>query len=914
MIATLLVSALCAPPAPALPPQDPAAGARRFGGQGSALGALFAPAADRNGDGAVSAAEWKELVDSMGPEVDGHLERANVKAVLLMPAIDRDGDRRISRAELDAALSSGDTETGRRGRGIQGFTVGMVVQIADADGDGTVDADERAALFGGADAATAETFAEWIVTTEADVPEDRSAFTPSVFLLTMDSWLDVDTDGRITRADLDTIRANLDANGDGDLSAEELAPRRQARAGAGAGGRRNGGWGEPITDADRAAPPLVPWQRDLADALAIQARTGKPLLIAVNADGEPASESLAWKRYRDPEFAALAEGFVCLVTSPDRRTPRDYDDRGRRLVDERFGRIVNGEALSIEPVLYERWFDGRRVAPRHIGVAPDGTVLFDLAMVNDLTLIDRALEEHGRPGPATPDPATLSDAQLLDSPDAGHRAELERRFVNGDRSARIRLAHAALDPSRDTQQPQLVRLALRDDDPAVRAAGVDVLAAHETPSTLELFRRAFRVAVADPGATAQLIDALDRIALGEGPGALLAEAATRRDLQVGLSLRSGLVDVGQWQAALAFAPEPAPAPTAAERDALDQALTAAERARRERPGPDVDVEFARLTLRYALATLDAGDDPTFLLEDALRYAEHAIASAREDGRAHAYAARCAHLLDDADAAVHHAMHALTRLTRHAGTRIAADTLALFAQRRVQAIYAAMADNAEVPATWIADANAAYAVLLDHPAATESALRAYLDWLNQIGGWGIEADAAPRAVAKFPESAALHERWRSQLLRDDGARALEAAYDAGAPDGADAATWEWFRGLAKLVAAERHVEDRRPGDALAAYARSVETFDASIALNADFRDSASHYQALSLAAMARLFADRGDLDAAAKLARAALDKRPASADSPDGLGETPRATAAAIATTLETAGRAVEASALRGDRN
>ena len=61
---------------------------------------------------------------------------------------------------------------------------------------------------------------------------------------------------------------------------------------------------------DLARPPLIAWQRDLDDAIALQRATGKPLLICVNMDGEPASESLAGVHYRDPEFAALTAGFI----------------------------------------------------------------------------------------------------------------------------------------------------------------------------------------------------------------------------------------------------------------------------------------------------------------------------------------------------------------------------------------------------------------------------------------------------------------------------------------------------------------------------------------------------------------------------------------------------------------------------
>ena len=34
--------------------------------------------------------------------------------------------------------------------------------------------------------------------------------------------------------------------------------------------------------------------------------------------------------------------------------------------------------IDIEPTLFERFFDGTRVAPRHVGVSSDGEVLFEI--------------------------------------------------------------------------------------------------------------------------------------------------------------------------------------------------------------------------------------------------------------------------------------------------------------------------------------------------------------------------------------------------------------------------------------------------------------------------------------------------------------------------------------------------------
>ena len=78
------------------------------------------------------------------------------------------------------------------------------------------------------------------------------------------------------------------------------------------------------------------------------AEQNRPLLVAVNMDGEIASEHFAGVRYRDPESAALLAPFVCVMASVYRHTPRDYDERGGRVECPRFGTIPCGEHIEAE--------------------------------------------------------------------------------------------------------------------------------------------------------------------------------------------------------------------------------------------------------------------------------------------------------------------------------------------------------------------------------------------------------------------------------------------------------------------------------------------------------------------------------------------------------------------------------------
>ncbi len=73
------------------------------------------------------------------------------------------------------------------------------------------------------------------------------------------------------------------------------------------------------------------WQRNLDDALALSKAEHRPLLVALNMDGESACERIVRERYRDPKFVASTRPFVCVIGTVFRHNPRDYDDEGRRI-------------------------------------------------------------------------------------------------------------------------------------------------------------------------------------------------------------------------------------------------------------------------------------------------------------------------------------------------------------------------------------------------------------------------------------------------------------------------------------------------------------------------------------------------------------------------------------------------------
>ncbi len=171
--------------------------------------------------------------------------------------------------------------------------------------------------------------------------------------------------------------------------------------------------------------PAVGWQRNLDDALAVGQATGRPLLICVNLDGEPASERFVRTKYFNAAFVRLTTAFVPVIASVNRHSPQDFDAHGHRIHCPRFGIVTCGEHIALEPVVFERYFDNERVAPRHIGGGLDGRQLFDRKLENDISLVDRSLRQHGEVREAVAVPTDPDE--LLKSRDSRYRMAIEVR-------------------------------------------------------------------------------------------------------------------------------------------------------------------------------------------------------------------------------------------------------------------------------------------------------------------------------------------------------------------------------------------------------------------------------------------------------------------------------------------------------
>ncbi|TAH34429.1 MAG: hypothetical protein EYC70_15930 [Planctomycetota bacterium] len=679
-----------------------------------------------------------------------------------------------------------------------------------------------------------------------------------------------------------------------------VAVLASAGAAQGGGGQGGGGlppgvtreqmWPAPSAE-DWMKPCLITWQRSYEDALAVSKETGKPILVCVNMDGEIASEHYAGVRYRQPEIAKLYEPYVCVIASVYRHSPRDYDEQGRRIPCPRFGGVTCGEHIAIEPVLYEKFFEGRRIAPRHIAVELDGQEQYDVYYAWDTDTIFNALRDGVADRPSSP-PVVRGDRSILEqvaSRDVADRTTVEAEYLQGDRARRRALLEAAL-ARPDAAPVDLLRLAAFGFDAELGQLARRALAASSSPAAVDLIAETLRVPL-EAGEREALIAALERI------GASSPRARTLAVVHQGLDARSSALDVEDWSESLAGAE----AAAASDWYALESRLDSEAARAAASPGDaQARLELAEASLALAVdpktALQLAADRRTatryarLMFEDAQRAALEAERLGATGWRVQAALALAAHYLGDFEQARARAEAAVAELPPGEQGWNAMAVLALFADARRQAVAKAVREQAEWPAQWLTDVHAAYAVLARHPYGTDALVLAHHDFLKSLGAADQAARVLEDGLDRFPDSWGLHERLRAQILEQQGLEGLEAAYEARLRREDAPRNLEWFAGYASLVAAEFHRRKGEETQALAAYGRAIAHYERGIEVNPDTRAAADHYVALAHAGRARLAYERADYEEALAELLASFARKPEAAASHDGLSLSPVATA------------------------
>jgi len=657
-------------------------------------------------------------------------------------------------------------------------------------------------------------------------------------------------------------------------------------------------WRAPTAE-EWAQPCLLRFQRTWEDAVAVSKETGKAILVCVNMDGEIASEHYAGVRYRDPEIALLYQPYVCVIASVYRHTPRDHDEEGNRILCPRFGSVTCGEHIAIEPGLFDEYFDGQRVAPRHVMVELDGAETYDVYYAFDTAGVFRRIREGIENRENQPDEIVRGDRPIEErvaSRDIEDREATEEAYRTGTREVRVKLMRRAVQAG-DAASADLLRMAVFGFDVELSKMAREALAKANSPNAIGLINEALRVPMETEEREA-LIAALERI------GEQDPQAKTLALVHRGLSLRSDTVDADVWARELEGAEAVQTEFTVLE--SRMQYVTAASQSKDT--DPEAQLELAEASLAIAVDPETArvlSEDPRtradyarLMFEDAQRAARRAEELGATGWRLDAVVALSGYYLGDRETAYARAIAAMPSIPAGDESWNAMATIALFAEARREAIRTAVRAKEEWPKEWLTDVNDAYAILARHPQGTDYQVAAHNDFLWRLGAGGRATTVLDEGLKRFPESALLHTRLRGRILGQKGHAGLEPTYAAMLASADATPNLVWFAGYASMVAAEYYRRENAPAESWEAYGRAIEFYRRATETNPASRDSSDHYIAMAHAGRARCALDRRMEEDALTEILAAFERREASAADLDGMNLSAVATAKTLLNRLE----------------
>jgi len=679
--------------------------------------------------------------------------------------------------------------------------------------------------------------------------------------------------------------AEKPAGDDGYRPPEDLPGTREAE-----GVGREGMWPAPTAE-DWKKPVLITFQRTWEDALAISKETGKAILVCVNMDGEIASEHYAGVRYRQPEIAKLYEPYVCVIASTYRHNPRDYDEEGNRILCPRFGSVTCGEHIWIEPILFEKYFDGERVAPRHVMVELDGKETFDRYYVDDTAGVFESIHKGIATRTRQPKNIVRGDKSMVErvaSRDIRDRIGVEKAYREGDPNERKALLKAALRQGRDAPL-DLLRLAVFGLDTDMTRLARSGLAKTDDKDATELISDALRVPM-DETTREALIGALDRIGT-DSPKARWLAVVHR-----GLGGGSESVDVESWAEASRGKDARWTPDWIEELESRRQYLEQAHRSRPLDPGLTISLAEASLDLARRARTTRADDIrlsrilARHMFADARRYATKAEELKAPAWRVNAVLSLVAYYGKDMEAAYRRAARAMRTLPPGDPGWNSMAILTIFAEGRFKAIKTAAKQNRRWPARWLRDVDAAYTALLHHPLATVGQVIWHQEFMLWLGVKARAIRVLTGGVNRFPESAELHRELRKLVLQDRGVKELEAVYRGVLRKEDPHPNLVWFAGYATKVAADTLRKQQKREEALAAYDRSIALFEKAVEANPNAKESVDIHVAIAWAGRARIAYELDDDTVALADIVRSFERGPGSAATVDGVGVTPAETA------------------------
>ena len=430
---------------------------------------------------------------------------------------------------------------------------------------------------------------------------------------------------------------------------------------------------------------------------------------------------------------------------------------GPRVVCPRFGSVTCGEHIAMEATptrststdsASRRGTSGSssrarrraRAAPRCSTCSTPGT------RTRSSTPCVRASPTASRPSGGRaerPEPAGAAG-----SPDSRRREEVEALWAQGDRELRRSLLEAALAQG-GAAPVELLRLALSSGDTELAALARRALAQAESPGAADAIIDSLDLPM--PASDRQvLIEALARLGVDSPRARSIAQARS------GLALPAK-VDVEGWSSALAAQSSyeaAAAEPQRTERLSRQDEILASNHGQ-------AHVELAESLLALAEAEPDPQlARPLFL--DAQRAASRAEALGAKGARSNSVLALAALSLGDTDEALRRLDDGVGSVAAVPGSRGAMEMLELFAQSRQAAIARAVRAGESWPPQWLADVDAAYSVLVQHPRGTDRQALMHYDFVNWFGADARAEQILEQSLTRFPGSFDLHDRLRARL--------------------------------------------------------------------------------------------------------------------------------------------------------
>jgi len=563
-------------------------------------------------------------------------------------------------------------------------------------------------------------------------------------------------------------------------------------------------------------PQQILWQRSLEDARALCKSRGAPLLVAMNMDGESASERITKENYRDPEFVQLTRSFVCVIGSVFRHNLRDHDDQGRRIPCPRLGEVTCGEHIALEPILFDEYLGGERIAPRHALILADGKKLFDEFLLFDL----RELDKKFREAPKGPGGLDLN---------------------------RVRLAREdalARDP-----RPDLARLR-EEGDPGALEALLRLSERRELVAGLAETARALKVV---PDFVAFL-----RQRQQDSDYALLMRlddsAATRTLLRAAKELAGS--DEGPWSVrdmlersrALIGTPHVSDERTPADLVALERELAQADEGlQKDAQAFETRARFGRASLALARARIESGftRDVPLLLQDAQEWLGKAAESQPKDAALALDRAEASYRLSDFAAEERHALEAFELSGASKATELSREqreALRWVGDASARNIAARSGGDEQQEMSAIRRGALALQRLALTPAANENDWLALASFHELLGLTRHELAYLAGGALRLPESQALRAALADACWRAGDLEPLTRTAEDAATLHESSAAAQWYLGVAWIQRAEWARRGERVEDALREYEGAERAFERCAGLEPGFATNCQEQRA------------------------------------------------------------------------